>query len=196
MPHSKYVSVFYFLSTLVFVSCRSEISEKEFLEQFKALSEKRINFKMNMKALGDSTFAHHDYAQKALGEVYQDSIFTFTIEEKYKAYTDSLQTDLEMGKDYFFKQWNDNKPLILTLEKTEMKHDNLIQSMKKGNVSESDGLDSLKFFATNLDAYIKKSDSLTKASTTKYWEFRKTFEEYRYNMRNLKYLYASKLTTK
>jgi hypothetical protein len=193
MPHSKFVSVLYFVSFLAFVSCRSEISEKEFLEQFKALSEKRVNFRLNMKALGDSTFGHYDYAQKALDEIQRDSIFIATIEEKYKSYTDSLQTNLELGKDYFYNQWNDNKPLILILEKSDMKYDNLIQSMKKGDVSESDGLDSLRLFATNLDAYIKKSDSLTRASTSRYWEFRKTFEEFRYNMRNLKYLYASKI---
>jgi len=193
MPLSKFVSVLYFFSFMAYVSCRSEISEKEFLEQFKALSEKRINFRLNMKALGDSTFSHYDYAQKALNEIYRDSVFTASIEEKYKAYTDSLQVDLELGKDYFYNQWNDNKPLIFTLEKSDMKHDNLIQSMKKGDISESDGLDSLRLFATNLDAFIKKSDSLTRASTSRYWEFRKTFEEFRYNMRNLKYLYASKI---
>lgn len=192
MRKPKLVSIICIFFLMAFVSCQSEISEKEFLEQFKKLSDKRINFRLNMKALGDSSFAHLDFSQKVFDQINQESAFEATIAENYKAYTDSLRSDLKEGRVYFYKQWYDNKPLISTLEKADMKHDNLIQSMKKGDVSESDGLDSLQLFSKNIDAFITKSDSLVKASTARYWAFRKTFEEYKYNMKNLKYLYAGK----
>ena len=193
MQQPKFVLILYIFFLLAFLSCQSKISEKEFMDQFKKLSDKRINFRMNMKALGDSSYAHREFAQKVLFEINQDSTFEATIAENYKAYTDSLRTDLKVGETYFYKQWEDNKPLITNLERVDMKHDNLIQAMKKGDVSESDGLDSLKLFSKNLDAYIQTSDSLVKVSTIKYWEFRKTFDEFKFNMRNLKYLYASKV---
>jgi len=193
MPQSKIIALLSCFIFMALLSCQPEISEKEFLEQFKSLSNKRINFRLNMKALGDSSFAHQEYAQKVMGEVTQDSDFEALIEANYKAYNDSLRADLEAGKNYFYKQWVDNKPLISILEKSDMKFDNLVQSMKKGDVSEADGLDSLQLFSQNLDVFINKSDSLVKVSTARYWAFRKTFEEYKYNMRNLKYLYASKM---
>lgn len=185
--------VLVFLLLVSCFGCRTQVEEKEFIEQFKKLSDSRMRFRLNMKALGDSNFSHHDYAKKALTEIWKDSAFEKRIELNYKAYCDSLIVEMKTANAYFSQQWAANKPLISNWEKSDMKYDNLIQSMKVGDISEENGLDSLKDCSKNLDQYIAKSDSLVKQSTAKYWAFRKTFEEFKYNLKNLKYLYASKL---
>jgi hypothetical protein len=189
----KVISKFSFLVFLSFVQCKPEASKDEFISMYTKLSDSRINFRTNMKALGDSSYSHQDYAMRAMNEVNRDSTFESGISENYKAYNDSLKKELLIGQDYFHQQWVSNKPLITTWEKADMKYDKLIQGIKNGDISESEALDSIVVLSENLNSYINESDSLLKKSTDKYWSFRKTFEEYKFNMKNLKYLYASKL---
>jgi len=190
---SKSLYLLLSLNFLLLISCKTEVEEKLFQEEFKKLSDKRISFRLNMKALGDSSFAHQEFAEKVMSDIATESEFERKIESNYLAYNDSLKSELEKGKVYFYQQWVSNKPLISTLEKSDMKFDNILQEMKNGELSESEGLDSLKAFSKIMDNYINQSETLVKESSDRYWDFRKTFEEYKYNMKNLKYLYASKL---
>jgi hypothetical protein len=73
-----------------------------------------------------------------------------------------------------------------------MRFDNIVEEIKKGDMSEKEGLDSLKKFSISMNGFLQKSDSLLKASTDRYWRFRKSFEEYQYNMYNLRILYSGK----
>ncbi len=179
-----------FLSLLLPASCGSPVSEQEFELQFKKLSENRNNFKKSMKALGDSSFAHQEYAAVVMQEVAADPEFENKIEPGYRAYNDSLRKELLSGKQYFETQWTGNKPFLLKWEKMDMRFDRVVESMKKGDLDEAEGLDSLRHLDGELKVYVQISDSLERAATRRYWEFRKTFDEFKYNMLNLKILYA------
>jgi hypothetical protein len=191
----KLISRFAFLiclSPLLF-SCNTEVSEKEFLEKFKAMSDERITFRKNMKALGDSSFAHKRYARNILEEVNADTVFDKVFSPSYAAYNDSIRNEMAMGKSYFEQQFVKNKPMIGDWERTEMNLDRLVERMKSGDISERDGLDSISLVQKTLQGYIHRSDSLVKTSTDRYWKFRNTYAEYLYNMRNLRVLYANEL---
>lgn len=191
----KLISRFAFLiclSPLLF-SCNTEVSEKEFLEKFKAMSDERITFRKNMKALGDSSFAHKRYARNILEEVNADTILDKVFSPSYAAYNDSIRNEMAMGKSYFEQQFVKNKPMIGDWERTEMNLDRLVEKMKAGDLSEKDGLDSISLVQKTLQGYIHRSDSLVKTSTDRYWKFRNTYAEYLYNMRNLRMLYANEL---
>jgi hypothetical protein len=191
----KLISRFAFLiclSPLLF-SCNTEVSEKEFLEKFKAMSDERITFRKNMKALGDSSFAHKRYARNILEEVNADTVFDKVFSPSYAAYNDSIRDEMAMGKSYFEQQFVKNKPMIGDWERTEMNLDRLVERMKSGDISERDGLDSISLVQKTLQGYIHRSDSLVKTSTDRYWKFRNTYAEYLYNMRNLRVLYANEL---
>jgi hypothetical protein len=174
-------------------SCNTEVSEKEFLEKFKAMSDERIKFRRNMKALGDSSFAHKRYAQTILNNVYADTVLDKVFLPSYTAYNDSIRNDLAAGKSYFEEQFIKNKPMIGDWERTEMNLDRLVEKIKAGDLSERDGLDSISYVQKTLQGYISRSDSLVKISTDRYWKFRNTYAEYLYNLKNLRMLYANEL---
>jgi hypothetical protein len=180
------------LSQLSF-SCNTEVSEKAFLEKFKAMSDERIKFRRNMKALGDSSFAHKRYARNILDEVNADTVLDKVFLPSYVAYNDSIRKDLDLGKSYFEEQFIKNKPLIGDWERTEMNLDRLVEKIKAGKLSEMDGLDSISQIQKTLQGYIKHSEELVKTSTDHYWKFRNTYAEYQYNIKNLKMLYANEL---
>ena len=175
------------------LSCNTEVSEKEFLEKFKAMSDERIVFRRNMKALGDSSFAHKRYARNILDEVNADTVLDKVFLPSYVAYNDSIRKDLALGKSYFEQQFVKNKPMIGDWERTEMNLDRLVEKIKAGDISEREGLDSISYVQKTLQGYIKRSDSLVKASTDRYWKFRNTYAEYIYNLKNLRMLYANEL---
>jgi hypothetical protein len=177
----------------LFFSCNREVSEKEFLDKFKAMSDERIKFRRNMKALGDSSFAHKRYARSILEEVNADTVLDKVFLPSYAAFNDSMRRELALGKSYFEQQFIKNKPMIGDWERTEMNLDRLVEKMKAGDLSERDGLDSISFVQKTLQGYISRSDSLVKTSTDRYWKFRNTYAEYLYNMRNLRMLYANEL---
>jgi hypothetical protein len=182
-----------FITSLGMVSCSNEVDEKEFLAKFKALSDKRISFRINMKALGDSSRRHREYAKTILDEVEADTLYERLFKADYIAYNDSLRNDLRNGKTYFENQYIKNKPLVGRWEKTEMELDGMVERIKSGDLSEREGLDSMEIQHQKLSHLIVMSDSLVKVSTKEYWKFRKTLDEYRYNMKNLKILYAKDL---
>ena len=96
----KVISKFSFLVFLSFVQCKPEASKDEFISMYTKLSDSRINFRTNMKALGDSSYSHQDYAMRAMDEVNRDSTFESGISENYKAYNDSLKDRLTYEKHH------------------------------------------------------------------------------------------------
>ena len=184
-----------FVTGILVFGCGPAISGEEFEKQFKQLSENRNNFKKSMKALGDSSFAHQEYAAMVWQEVSFDTAFEKNIEPGYRAYNDSLRKELLSGQKYFETQWTGNKPFLMGWEKMDMRFDRVVEGMKKGDLSESDGMDSLRYFDREMKAMVRRGDSLERAATNRYWAFRKTFDEFKYNMLNLKILYAGKAGT-
>jgi hypothetical protein len=181
-----------FLLLSLLFSCGSSISEEEFVKQFQVLSNNRNNFKKSLKALGDSSYVHQNYASMIWQEVTQDSAFEKQIEPSYKAYNDSLRRVLDEGQSYFKTQFSNTKPFIRHWEQLDMRFDQTVEAIKKAELSESEGLDSLKLFGAQMSGFVKKADSLERAATMRYWEFRKTYQEFQYNQVNLKIYYAGK----
>jgi hypothetical protein len=192
----KYFLAFPLIFLAFLESCGPSISQEEFVKQFHELSQNRNNFKKSMKALGDSSFAHQEFSAFVWQEVNLDTAFERKIEPNYKAYNDSLRKKILEGQAYFATQWTNNKPFIQKWESLDMRFDRMVETMKKGDLGEKEGLDSLRFLDKEMKSYVKTSDSLERAATNRYWEFRKTFEEFKYNMLNLKVLYAGKLSDK
>ena len=171
-------------------SCSPEVDEKEFLARYKELSNRRIQFRLNMKALGDSTKRQRKFAFSAMKEVASDSLFEKKIDPSYVLWNDSLRKRLQDGQAYFETQFSKNRPLIREWEKSEMQLDGMVQRIKTGDLPESSGLDSMNLMLSRLETLIVRSDTLLKISNRRYWEFRKDLDEYRYNLRNLKLHYA------
>jgi len=182
-----------FLVIGLVTSCSSGVSEKEFLTKFKTLSDNRIQFRKNMKALGDSSFTHKSYARLILEVAEADTVLDPVFGPAYAAYNDSIRQDLKSGKNYFESQFIKNKPMIGQWEKNEMKLDQMVEQIKSGDLSEREGMDSIETVQARLVKLIHQSDSLVKISTDRYWKFRNTNAEYLYNMKNLRILFANEL---
>lgn len=172
-------------------SCSSSVSEEEFVKTFKELSDLRIEFRKNMKALGDSSFSHRKYSREVVAASQPDPALEAVIKPEYKAYNDSIRQLLAGNLSFFEDQYIRNKPIIGVWEKREMHLDKLVEKMKSGDLDEKEGLDSMKAVQTELKAFIQRSDSLVKVSTERYWKFRNTWMEYQYNQANLNRLYAN-----
>ena len=170
-------------------SCSSAVEEKEFLAKYQELSNRRIQFRLNMKALGDSTKRQRKFALSAIREAENDTVFERNIDQGYALWSDSLRRNLLDGKAFFETQFIKNKPLIGEWERTEMQLDGMVNRIKQGELSEKNGLDSMNLMLGKLSVLITRSDTLLKISNRRYWQFRKDLDEYRYNARNLKMLY-------
>lgn len=180
-----------FLFSCLLPACSPGVSEEQFVKTFKELSDLRIEFRKNMKALGDSSFSHRKYSREVVAAAKPDPELESVIKEEYKAYNDSLRSQLAGNLAFFEDQYVRNKPIIGIWEKREMHLDKMVEKMKSGDLNEKDGLDSMKAVQTELKAFIHRSDSLVKLSTERYWKFRNTWMEYQYNQANLSRLYAN-----
>jgi hypothetical protein len=180
------------LVSVTICSCTSEVEEREFVARYQQLSNRRIQFRLNMKALGDSTKRQRKFVLSVLKEIQADTSFEKKIDISYALWSDSLRKKMLDGQAYFETQFTKNRPLIRQWEKSEMQLDGMVQRIKNGDLSEEAGLDSINTMLLNLDSLIIRSDSLLKTSNRHYWAFRKDLEEYRYNARNLKILYSKK----
>jgi|GEM_PF-6954516 len=189
MKTARILSFLLLLAAAVF-SCQTGVEEKEFLSRYKELSDRRIQFRLNMKALGDSTRRQRKFAFSALREAQADTVFEKGIDASYALWSDSLRNRLAQGLSYFETQFTKNRPLIKVWEKSEMRLDGMVQRIKSGDLSEQQGLDSMNIMLRQLDTLIIRSDTLLKISNRRYWDFRKDLDEYRFNARNLKVLYA------
>lgn len=157
--------------------------------KFSELSNRRIQFRLNMKALGDSTRRQKKFAAKAIEEAFADTIIEKKLDQSYALWSDSLRRNLLEAKTFFETQYSANKPLISRWEKSEMQLDGMVQRIKSGDLGERQGLDSMNYFLHNLDSLIVKTDTLLRISNRHYWEFRRNLDDYRYNSKNLKRLY-------
>lgn len=187
--------VYFFLSMVVLhlgFACQ-EIDKEQFIKNFQALSNIRIEFRRSMKALGDSTYAHRDFARKAASATMADTALDRFFEPRYVAYNDSLRSRINMGLAFFEEEFNLEKPLIDRWEKMDMRFDQVVEAMKNGDLTEKEGLDSLQAFQKKLREVIVYCDSIEKRGTRNYWDFRRTWDEYQYNLRNLKVLYGNKI---
>lgn len=180
-----------FILGWILPACSSAVSEEEFIKTFKDLSDLRIEFRKNMKALGDSSYSHRNYSREVVEAARPEPLLESVIKAEYKAYNDSLRSQLSSNLAFFEDQYNRNKPIIGIWEKREMHLDKLVEQMKSGDLSEKDGLDSMKAVQNELKRFIHRSDSLVKLSTDRYWKFRNTWMEYQYNQANLNRLYAN-----
>lgn len=122
-----------------------------------------------------------------------DSLLDSYFEENYLLYHDSLRKALRLKQQFFRNQWLEMKPVVKQWEKMDMDFDMLITKMKRDEINESDGLDSLKLAADKMAAVFSRIDHLQKENREMYWAFRKNYEEYRYNLNNLKTLYSNKI---
>jgi hypothetical protein len=182
-----------FLMLVFICSCSSGVSEQEFQNKFKEMSNNRIEFRKNMKALGDSTISQRDFSRSIMLEIGNDIPLDSFFKPEYVAYNDSIRRELGVGDNFFNVQYLKNKPLITQWEKREMDLDQLVEKIKSGELSEREGLDSIIAIKESLTRLIVVSDSLVKLSTTEYWKFRNTYNAYKYNLRNLKFLYAKEI---
>jgi hypothetical protein len=174
---------------LLWSACGGSVDEKEFLNRYRELSDRRIQFRMNMKALGDSLKRQRRFSEQAIREVLADTLFDREIEEKYALWNDSVRKRLVDSQAVFARQFSDYRPLIRTWEKSEMQLDGMVQRIKDARLSESEGLDSMNIMLIQLKGIISFSDTLLKNSGKRYWAFRKDLDEYRYNLKNLRALY-------
>lgn len=170
--------------------CDKGADEKEFLQTFSTLSDTRLAFRKNMKALGDSSRSHRDFSSAVLSNAMADTAFEKIIDEGYAAFSDSIRRSMQEEYLYFVSQYTRNKPLIGEWERSEMGFDQLVQRIKEGDLGEREGLDSMQAVLQKLTGFIRLSDSLVTTSTNRYWAFRKSWDEYRYNRRNLQILYS------
>lgn len=139
-----------------------------------------------MKALGDSTKRQKNFTYSAIREALADTLTEKKVEAGYALWNDSLRKVL-IGKQAFFEnQYSSNRPLITSWEKKEMELDKMVQRIKDGELSESEGLDSMNIMLGFLDSLIIRTDTLLRISNRKYWDFRHDLNEYRYNSQNLK----------
>ena len=191
MKKARILSFLLLLAAAAF-SCQTGVEEKEFLARYKELSNRRIQFRLNMKALGDSTKRQRKFAITAIREAQADTAFEQKIEVSYALWSDSLRNRLADGLSYFETQYSKNRPLIKEWEKSEMRLDGMVQRIKTGELSEEQGLDSMNIMLKQLDALIIRTDTLLKISNRRYWDFRRDLDEYRFNARNLKMLYANR----
>lgn len=189
-PHFQFGFFFICLVSIAgFWGCGSSVGEKEFLGKFSELSNRRIQFRLNMKALGDSTRRQKKFATKAIEEAFADTIIEKKLDQSYALWSDSLRRNLLEAKIFFETQYSVNKPLISRWEKSEMQLDGMVQRIKSGDLSEKQGLDSMNHVLKNLDSLIVKTDTLLRISNRHYWEFRRNLDDYRYNSKNMKRLY-------
>ena len=186
------ISFQFFALGIIAFSCSSEVEEKEFLSRYQELSNRRIQFRLNMKALGDSTKRQRKFAFSAMKEVLADTLFEKGVEESYALWSDSLRRKLSEGQAFFETQFSKNRPLIKNWEKSEMRLDGMVQRIKEGELSEQEGLDSMKIMLLQLDSLIVRTDTLLKISNRRYWAFRRDLDEYNFNARNLKILYSGR----
>jgi hypothetical protein len=191
MNLSRIFCQFFALAAIAF-SCSSAVEEKEFLSRYQELSNRRIQFRLNMKALGDSTKRQRKFAFSAMKAVLADTLFEKGVEESYVLWSDSLRRKLTEGQAFFETQFSKNRPLIKNWEKSEMRLDGMVQRIKEGELSEQEGLDSMKIMLLQLDSLIVRTDTLLKISNKRYWAFRRDLDEYNFNARNLKILYSGR----
>jgi hypothetical protein len=173
-------------------ACQNSVDEKEFTDCYQKLSDRRIRFRMNMKALGDSTKRQRKFVSKAVSEALSDTTFEKQISLSHALWSDSIRNRLIQGQSYFETQFTSNRPLIGSWEKKEMQLDRMAQRIKEGELSESLGLDSMKIMLGLLDSLIIRTDTLLLISNRHYWAFRRDLDEYRFNALNLKALYQPK----
>ena len=190
IPATATLSVW--LVVFLMQGCTSSVDEKEFLSRYRELSDRRIQFRMNMKALGDSLKKQRRFSEEAIREIQKDTLFDQRIEEKYALWNDSLRRRLIDSQAVFQRRFTGYRPLIRSWEKTEMQLDGMVQRIKENHLTESEGLDSMNIMLNQLKEIIILSDTLLKNSGRRYWAFRKDLEEYRYNMKNLRILYPGK----
>lgn len=190
IPATATLSVW--LVVFLMQGCTGSVDEKEFLSRYRELSDRRIQFRMNMKALGDSLKKQRRFSEEAIREIQKDTLFDQRIEEKYALWNDSLRRRLIDSQAVFQRRFTGYRPLIRSWEKTEMQLDGMVQRIKENHLTESEGLDSMNIMLNQLKEIIILSDTLLKNSGRRYWAFRKDLEEYRYNMKNLRILYPGK----
>ena len=190
IPATATLSVW--LVVFLMQGCTNSVDEKEFLSRYRELSDRRIQFRMNMKALGDSLKKQRRFSEEAIREIQKDTLFDQRIEEKYALWNDSLRRRLIDSQAVFQRRFTGYRPLIRSWEKTEMQLDGMVQRIKENHLTESEGLDSMNIMLNQLKEIIILSDTLLKNSGRRYWAFRKDLEEYRYNMKNLRILYPGK----
>jgi len=176
------------LSAIALSSCTSSVDEKEFTKKYRQLSDRRIQFRLNMKALGDSTKRQRKFTSSAILEAYADTVLESKTDKGYALWNDSLRRRLVESQAYFETQYSSNRPLIRSWERSEMRLDGMVGRIKDGQLSEKEGLDSMNIMLNHLDSLIAESDSLLKISGRRYWDFRRNLEDYRFNARNLKAL--------
>lgn len=183
------------LLSLNLSSC-SGVKEEDFNRFLNETNQTRLTFRKAFRAFGDSCQTHHFYSNQILEKVLSDSIFDQYFEGGYLAYHDSLRSKMAENQDFFKVQWQNTKPVVKYYEKLDMDFDIIIERMKSGSISEESGLDSLKSVAKSMGQMITKIDSMQNLSRTNYWEFRKVYDEYEYNLNNLKTLYINKINPK
>ena len=185
---------FYLCASLAqfFFACGGSVDEKEFLDRYQELSNRRIQFRLNMKALGDSTGRQRRFTASVIREAMADTMVEKQVNASYALWNDSLRKILLSKQTYFETQYSANRPLISSWEKAEMRLDGMVQRIKDGQLSETEGLDSMNIMLGLLDSLIIRTDTLLIISNRKYWDFRRNLEEYRYNSRNLKALLKDK----
>lgn len=179
------------LAILFFTACQ-EISQEEFRQRFQELSQSRLKFRVRMKSLGDSSFAHQEYGRFLLSQMADNAAFEAQLEPAYRAYNDSLRLELEQDQYFFVRHWKESKPVVSKWEQLDMRFDEIIESLKNGEISERNGLDSMNVYLKKMTGYQSLADTLLAQSNSRYWQMRKTWDEYQYNMKNLKALYSKK----
>jgi hypothetical protein len=176
-------------------SCSNKVDEQELRQFLNTTSQNRLDFRKSFRAFGDSCKSHHFYSQQILDKVMGDSIYDRYFEKGYLAYHDSLRTRMAVNQQFFKTQWTNTKPVVKYYERLDMDFDQTLELMKSENLSERAGLDSLKQIASKMNSMIGKIDSMQNRSRTVYWEFRKDYDEYEYNFKNLKALYSNKINS-
>lgn len=184
-------SLAFTIALISFMACQ-EISQEEFRQRFQELSQNRLKFRVRMKSLGDSSYAHQEYSRYLLAEMAQNAAFEAQLEPGYRAYNDSLRGELENAQHFFAQHWRESKPVVSKWEQLDMRFDEIMESLKKGDISEKNGLDSLNAYLAKMTSYQSLADTLLAQSNNRYWQMRKTWDEYQYNIRNLKALYLKK----
>lgn len=186
-------SIFLLFCLHFFSACSHKEQEQELKKVMNDVSQKRQQFRKAFRDFGDSCQTHYFYSGKMLEPLATDSLLDPYFEAQYLLYHDSLRKALRLKQQFFRNQWLEMKPVVKQWEKMDMDFDVLITKMKREEINESDGLDSLQMAANKMAAVFSKIDSLQKENRDMYWAFRKNHEEYRYNLSNLKALYSKQI---
>ena len=189
----KWTGLLKMVGICLFVGACGSVSKEEFITLFKQLGDRRLKFRHNMKALADSSLYHQRFARMTLQEVWKDSVMDSKFKGGYLAYHDSLRQAMVHQAAYFENQQKLNRPFISRWEKVDMDFDRVVQGIKSGELSEDEGLELLNRLQQEMHQVVTSTDSISKDATTKYWDFRKTHDEYRVNLHNLKVLYSREL---